>query len=93
MNTDWPFTDPENLAVITLNRILAGSRPVLYVLHDQDGYWQFLDGENVTEEDAAVVSLREIVNLDPRLHEIADLPRGWDAWRRSTHSEWMRSQA
>ncbi len=88
--TDWPFKDPENCAVITLARILDGSKPILYVVHDED--WQFLDGGDVSEEDAKTVSLKQVVGLDPSLKSLADLPTGWIAERRSPDEPWERSQ-
>ncbi len=43
MPDKWPFADPENVAVITLKRILQGGSPILRVFHDEDdGGWQFL---------------------------------------------------
>ena len=45
MADDWPFTDPENLAVFTLARVVRGESPILRVTHDEDdGGWQFTDG-------------------------------------------------
>ena len=87
----WPFDDPENLAVITLKRILARKRAILLVTHDEDGDWQFLDGQSVREEDAAVVSLRHVTLLDPGIIGLADLPRGWRASRASPDGLWIRS--
>ena len=43
---EWPFESPRNLAVITLDRIMDGRNPILYVSHDEDdGGWQFLMAE------------------------------------------------
>ena len=57
MDTDWPFIDPAETEVITLERILRGESSVLLVTHDaEDGAWQFLDGDHVFEKDGAVVS-------------------------------------
>ena len=90
--TEWSFKEPENCAVITLTRILDGSKPILYVVHDEDGDWQFLDGGDVSEEDAKTVSLKRVVGLDPSLKGLADLPAGWMAERKSPDQSWERSQ-
>jgi hypothetical protein len=87
----WPFSDAPNTAVISLQRIVKHGHPILYVLHDVDGAWQFLDGEDVSKEDAEIVSLQSIIMLDPSLLELADLPRGRNAWRRTQCSSWQRS--
>jgi hypothetical protein len=89
----WPFDDPEETAVISLHRILRGECPLLLVTHDEDdGLWQFLDGQHVFEEDAAVVGLGEMVQFDPSLYELADLPQGWYAWRATPDRPWRRAQ-
>ncbi len=88
---DWNFLDPPGSEVITLVRILQGRAPLLLVTHDEDdGSWQFLDGEHVFESDAAIVSLGALVLADPSLHELADLPVGWFAWRSGPDQPWQR---
>ncbi|RUT29681.1 hypothetical protein EJP77_14270 [Paenibacillus zeisoli] len=51
---------------------------ILYVTHDEDdGMWQFLDGEEVKEDYVRLLSLKEMVNIDPSLAQLSDLPLGW----------------
>jgi hypothetical protein len=88
--TEWPFEAPRDLAVISLTRIMNGTKPILYVVHDEDGDWQFLDGDDVSEEDAATVSLESVYKIDPTLKGIADLPPGWGAERDSNTKPWER---
>jgi len=91
--TDWPFDQPPDCATISLNSIVFESGPILYVSHDaEDHGWQFLDGENVAMSNAAVVALSEIVDLDPSVLTVADLPPGLCAWRESVNSPWLRKQ-
>lgn len=93
--TDWPFSDPPNVAVIANKRIVHDGDWIAYVSHDvEDGAWQFHIGDRnaLNESDAAVVSLRSIVQLDPTIVELADLPLGWEAWRESKDSKWHRAQ-
>ncbi|MCC5786128.1 MAG: hypothetical protein JJU33_05455 [Phycisphaerales bacterium] len=85
----WPFADDRSLAVVTLKRILDGGRPVLYVFHDDEGGWQFLDGDDITEEDASIVGLEVIVEHDPTLVEVAALPHGFFAYRESVDAPWQ----
>jgi len=93
LNHIWPFEDPENVAVITIYKIMKCESPVLYVSHDdEDGMWQFLDGSEVREEDACILSLKEMINIDPSLIKLYDLPLGWIAWRETQNSEWIRAQ-
>jgi hypothetical protein len=92
MDTSWLFVDPPNVAVITVAQITDSDHPVLYVSHDaDDGAWQFLTGGPLTETDARVVSLRSMLQRDPSLVELADLPRGWIAWRDDRTCTWQRA--
>jgi hypothetical protein len=77
--------------VFTLNRIMRGESPILLVCHDEDdGGWQFLDGAEVVIEASALVCLHHIVELDPSLLELADLPIGWSARRSNADEPWQR---
>lgn len=92
MPHDWPFADPENVATYTLDRILRGEAPILRVRHDcDDGAWQFLDDGDVDVASAKIVALRAMVDLDPSLRELADLPEGWAAERDEPGEPWRRS--
>jgi hypothetical protein len=91
MSVEWPFDDPEETEVITLERVLRGVSHILLVSHDlDDGTWQFLDGEHVFESDGVTVLLGEILQFDPSLESLADLPSGWYAWRTATDNLWHR---
>src|SRR5262245_600993 len=90
--SDWPFPDPQNVAVITLKRIINAGYPILYVSHDEDdGVWQFLDSGIVETDDAMLVGLGTIVKHDPSIKEVGDLPLGWSAWRSTPEDSWQRA--
>ena len=60
-----PFTDAPDTAVITCCHVTDDGAPVLYVSHDEDdGMWQFLCGGEHSEDEARIVSLRYIYELD-----------------------------
>jgi hypothetical protein len=91
MTDSWLFDQPPNCAVITLRRIVDGG-PILFVSHDaDDDGWQFLDGESAEMDEALVVSLKSMLDRDPSLGELADLPLGWIATRKSRSHPWKRS--
>lgn len=92
MVASWPFADPPNTAVFTSKRILNGDVWIYYVSHDEeDGAWQFHPKSGPTpESEAAVVSLRTVVELDPSITTLADLPLGWCAWREQQDASWQR---
>jgi hypothetical protein len=88
---DWPFDDPPNVAVFTVRQIIDDGLPILYVYHDEeDGAWQFLTDQPATMADALLVSLQEILDCDPSIIDLADLPCGWMASRRSREDAWHR---
>lgn len=92
--TDWKFADPPNVAVISTKAVVSGETWIAHVSHDaDDGAWQFHGAlpEQVGEADAVLVSLRSIVERDPTVLELADLPLGWRAWRNAKTSKWKRA--
>jgi hypothetical protein len=87
---DWPFQLAENTAVICSRTILEEAHPVLFVSHDRDDHgWQFLDGSTPDVDNAAVVGLAEIVRIDPSLRQIAHIPAGARASRKSEADPWI----
>ena len=91
MSNDWPFEDPPNLAVFTTSQVLEG-HPVLFVTHDdEDGAWQFVCGTTDDTDDLRVVSLKSMLDREPAIAQVADLPYGWLAWRETSQSDWQRS--
>jgi hypothetical protein len=87
----WPFSDPPNLATVTVKQIIDGTQPILFVSHDrEDGGWQFLTGTAISMADALLVALKEIVKRDATVLLLADLPLGWHAWREAPGTEWVR---
>ncbi len=93
-NDPWPFDQERRCAVVTLRSIIFDREPILVVFHDEDDHgWQFLNGRTFDMSNAALVALEEIVNLDASVLEIADMPPGWKAWRKSQSSAWQRAPA
>ena len=91
----WPFSDPPEVTVFTSRDIVERGNWIHFVGHDaDDGAWQFLsiNGAPESELDARLMLLRNIVELDPTLREVADLPLGWIAWRNAKGAEWKRRQ-
>ena len=91
---EWPFADPKNVAVFTTMQVVRLGQPILHVSHDgEDGAWQFHSGaQKVFAGDAMIVALQEIVEHDPTICELADLPCGWFAERDNVGSPWRRAQ-
>jgi hypothetical protein len=89
--SSWPFNEGRNRACFTTRRVIGGL-PILLVIHDQDGDWQFLCGTTNDSENGAIVSLGGALDRDGTLGEVADLPEGWRAERPKIGGEWVRSR-
>ncbi len=58
-------------------------------MHDFDGDWQFFgDEKDISNENARIVTLNEILEMDPTLKEILWIPQGTEAWRKKVGDEW-----
>ena len=89
--SEFKFKEPENTAVFTTVDVLKGSKPILVVTHDtEDGGWQFLTGEtNLKQEDARIVSLKEITDIDPTINDLFEMPIGVGAQRTAVGANWQ----
>ncbi len=93
MLNDWPFRDSENTAVFTTRHVVDDGAPILRVSHDaDDGSWQFHTGGTPSAKDARILALREVVELDPSVARLADLPPGWVAVRSGVGAAWERHE-
>ena len=90
MTGDWPFKEPAESRVHTTRFVLDKDLPILVVLHHRDGGWEFVCGTTDKRRDAREIMLGEVVELEPRVREIADLPTGWRAFRDSPEAPWIQ---
>lgn len=90
----FPFYDKPNTAAIICCHILEHNAPILYVSHDEDdGMWQFLCGKAHEIDEAKLVALKEVFDLDHSIAALRDMPCGCYAERKSQHDDWvMRKQ-
>lgn len=67
-------------AVYTIKRITDRKSEISYILHDNDNEWQFLDGGDVDMAELMVVSINNILKIDPTVKDILEtLPEGFSA--------------
>jgi hypothetical protein len=90
--SEWPFSDPPNVLAISTTKVFDENLPILRVSHDYDGDWQVLCGTTTEIEYALVVCLGCAFQRDMSIGELADLPRGWTAWRDYVGGPWDREQ-
>lgn len=87
------FPVPPDTTVLTLRPILDGA-PVMFVERDEEGAWRFLDAQPLLRrDDLALVPLQRVLDGDPSLSELAELPAGWRAWRLTADGPWERESS
>lgn len=90
-NADFKFREPKNLGIYTTRQWLELNKPILKVVHDSDGDWQFLTGDQ-TPEDVRLVALEQMITKDKSLNEIFDLDYGHSADREFIGDKWIKSK-
>ena len=61
-----------------------------YVSHDEDdGMWQFLCGETHETDEAKLVSLKWVFDLDNSVRTLKDMPCGYYAERKTQDDDWI----
>jgi hypothetical protein len=86
-NADFKFREAKNLRVFTTRQWLDLGKPILHVVHDDNGDWQFLTNDQ-TLEDAQIVALEQLVLHDKTLNELFELDYGYEADREFIGGEW-----
>lgn len=86
------FIEHEDTMVLTTKSIINRKRKIVFISHDyDDGMWEFLDEDDLTEDNACIVSLGEILNIDSSVNDLYDLPLGWIAYK-SDNMTWTREK-
>ena len=88
-NADFKFREVKNLATFTTRQWLENKQPILQVLHDVDGEWQFLTGDQMPN-DIKIVALEQLILRDKTLNEVFDLEYGEQAKREFIGGQWTR---
>ena len=90
-NAEFKFNEPKNLTTFTTRQWLEECKPILRVVHDNDGDWQFLTGDQMPE-DIKIVALEELIKRDKTLNEVFDLEYGEEAERNFIGGQWTRNK-
>jgi len=87
--SDYQFDQPSDTACITCSHVRNDGAPVLFVTHDaDDGGWQFLCAGEHDIEDAIVIGMGSVIDLDPTLNGLHDMPEGYGATRDALGARW-----
>ena len=79
----------KNKSAITTKYVVNNNAIIVSVFYDEDGDWQFFGKEEVSEEDAIVVSIQEMIDIDKSLVNLPDLKEGESAYRKNKESIWL----
>ena len=86
---EWP-----NGLVTTTRQVMEEGWPILLVTHDAEEPrgWRFVNGHGDTDHHSSgiPVHVEHVIERDPSVGELADLPAGWQAWRESEDADWVR---
>lgn len=87
---EFPFYDAPNTAAIICCHVVENEVPILYVSHDEeDGMWQFLCGKMHEADEAKLVSLKWVFDLDNSIGDLKDMPCGFCAERKVKDDKWI----
>jgi hypothetical protein len=88
---DWKFPDKPHTKAFLSKAVQEGKEWITFVTHDlSDGAWQIFGETGVEEGGLKLTCLHHIVEKDPTLNELADLPKGWWAEREAPGQPWER---
>jgi hypothetical protein len=80
--------DDKLKAVITTKYVMKNGSLIIEVYYDDDGDWQFFGSEECSEDDAVVISVQQILDIDNTLVDLPDLKKGQRAYRTSKNTNW-----
>ena len=90
-NAEFKYREPKNLATFTTRQWLQLQKPILRVVHDNNGDWQFLTGDQMPE-DIKIVALEQLILRDKTLNDVFNLDYGESADRDFVGGKWTRGK-
>jgi hypothetical protein len=88
MGIQKKFADDLQIYVFTTRFVIEDKSDIIFISHDKDGDWQFMGADQFSEDDARIISLEEMIEHDPSVLEVADLPFGYEAERTDKLAKW-----
>jgi len=89
------FKEPLSTAVLTTKFVINDNKDITYVTHNEDdGSWEFLSDDIFDDHKAVVmvVELGQMLERDPSLLDLADMPVGHYAVRDNQNDAWTISK-
>ncbi len=86
---DWKFDQEPNCGAITYNGVMSGKYCIVCVVHNlDDNGWQFFGNGPDSGQNVAILTMQQVVNIDPSVEEVAHIEPGWKAYRETKDSAW-----
>ena len=77
---------------ITTKKVLRKQSYIVKAIHDDEGYWIFLDEEqSINEINSSVLSLGEVLEIDPTIGELLEMSINKQAVRKNHDCSWIIS--
>jgi hypothetical protein len=89
---NYGFKTSLNTAVFTTKFIINENKLITKVSHyKEDGAWEFFSDDEFLEYEkvSKLVSLEEILDLDPSIKDLFNLKEGYQAYRMSLKDKWI----
>ncbi|MFV0417393.1 MAG: hypothetical protein ACK5KT_01510 [Dysgonomonas sp.] len=81
--------ESKNKSIMTTSYVLTNGSPVTFVLYDEDGDWQLFGEDEMDEdEDAYLVSVEEVLEMEPALRKLPDMQPGQAVVRDKDSTRW-----
>ncbi len=80
------------MQVFSTKLVVHEQYPIVFIVHDEEGDWQFLCGTTTEEEDIVIACFGCFYERHNLIEQFSDLPKGWCAWREDSDSPWYREQ-
>jgi hypothetical protein len=93
-DNDWPFAEDPHQRVFVSRCVVEDSAPIVRVVHDSDGDWQFIGPVDDPEDDGCILSCFHcVIEREPTIRALAKLLAGWRAFREAPGSDWKFEKA
>lgn len=79
-----------NQVVYTTTNIMKQTENIVIIYHDTEDDWQFF-GTTVSEENIALISFKQMLEINPNISEFLDLPKGYKYEWDQNQNKWIKS--
>ncbi|WP_133180191.1 hypothetical protein [Shewanella decolorationis] len=86
---DWPFDFSDDTLAVTTKYVMNGDRPIVEVLHWDDGGWQFMCNSTNDSDDGMVICMGCIFEKFPWISRFKGLKSGYLSFYEIESGEWV----